>query len=443
MNKRKLHKKIIMFCFNLFFITILFVTGAHMNHGLNNSHSVGLDNVKSAMPEARIVDEHGELCRADDGFMCLIVRDGYERVVYNISNPRGITGFTDYKLANFEQRVIAVYDTSIDVEVISHLEVDTRSGFPVNQDDLPLDIKNQFLKPESSIQSDAPEIIAKANELVQEAKLQAEAVENILTWVRAHITYDSNAPGNDALSVFINRRAVCAGFSRLSVALLRAAGIPSRYARGCATPLGYVTGEGGGWHAWIEVYYPDVGWIPMEPQVSANFIYPRVIMHGFDQCGKSGTIINDIDYEDNTFTLYNMNTPYGNSVSFSMWSASIPAWERHPLSINPKEVVVMLPISDPIKDIKLSVEHQGCFYYTYWQTMITAEWLSPSEIYGDGNKTVTLTVDASNMSLGSYETEILIYDSWQSSDSEALQVIPVKLLLVETVHNVYAPLIFR
>jgi len=97
--------------------------------------------------------------------------------------------------------------------------------------------------------------------------------------------------------VFLNRRAICDGFSRLSVALLRAAGIPSRYALGCATPLGYITGEGGGWHAWVEVYYPDVGWISMEPQTSANFIYSEVIMHGFDQCGESGTIIKDIKHQ--------------------------------------------------------------------------------------------------------------------------------------------------
>lgn len=427
----------------LLLMTILLVTLVQINYGSLRSHATGTEFSKSVMPEVRPSNDHGEMCRDDDGFMCLFVTTGSERVVFNISNPKGITGFTNYKLANFEQRVIAVYDTSIDVEVISHLEVDTRSGFPVNPDDLPSDIKNQYLKPETSIQSDAPEIITKANELVQEAKLQAEAVENILTWVRAHITYDSNAPGNDALSVFFNKRAVCAGFSRLSVALLRAAGIPSRYARGCATPLGYLTGEGGGWHAWIEVYYPDVGWIPMEPQATANFIFPEVFAHGFDQCGKSGTIIKDIDWENDTHHLYSINTPHGNTVRTSMESASIPAWERHPLTIHPKDSVIMLPITNPQRDIKLIVEHQGCFWYTLWQMMIDAEWLSPREIYGDGDEIVTLSIDASNMSLGTYETEISIYDPFQPLGSEAIKVIPIKLLLVETVHNVYAPLIMR
>lgn len=436
-----------MFCLSFLFTAIILVVSAQIDYGALDAVSTEMDFSNTGMPEARFRDDNGGLCRSDEGFMCLVVVNGYDRLVYNISNPKGITGFTDYEIANFEQRVIAIHDTSIDVEVISHFEVDTRSGFPVNHNELPSDIKNQYLKPETSIQSDAPEIMAKANELVQEARLQAEAVENILAWVRAHIAYDYDAPGNDALSVLVNRRATCSGFSWLSVALLRAAGIPSRYVRGCATPLGYITGEGGGWHAWVEVYYPDVGWISMEPQLSANFIYSEVIMHGFDQCGESGTFIIDIGGELDKNIQYTINTPFGNSISGYMLSASIPAWERHTFSVYPKEYVVMLPISDPTRVITLKVKDQSCMtVQNYWHMVIDAEWLSPREINGGGDEIVTLSVDASNMALGTYETEIIVYNynMWfGGDDAEVLRTITIKLLLVETVHNVYAPLIFR
>ena len=436
-----------MFCLSFLFMAIILVASAQIDYGALDAVSTEMAFSNTGMPEARFRDDNGGMCRSDEGFMCLFVVNGYDRLVYNISNPKGITGFNDYKIANFEQRVIAVYDTSIDVEVISYFEVDTRSGFPVNHNDLPSDIKNQYLKPETSIQSDAPEIMAKANNLVQGAKLQAEAVENILAWVRAHITYDFDAPGNDALSVFLNRRAICDGFSRLSVALLRAAGIPSRYALGCATPLGYITGEGGGWHAWVEVYYPDVGWISMEPQTSANFIYSEVIMHGFDQCGESGTIIKDIAGELDSNIQYTINTPFGNSIRAFMLSASIPAWERHTFFVHPKEDVVMLPISNPTGVITLKVKDQSCMtVQNYWHMVIDAEWLSPSEIIGDGDQNVTLSVDASNLALGTYETEIIVtnYNMWfGGNDSEVMRTITIKLLLVETVHNVYAPLIIR
>jgi hypothetical protein len=37
---------------------------------------------------------------------------------------------------------------------------------------------------------------------------------------------------------------------------------------------GYVAGEGGdaGFHRWIEVYYPDVGWVFSDPRVSHHYV---------------------------------------------------------------------------------------------------------------------------------------------------------------------------
>jgi hypothetical protein len=68
-------------------------------------------------------------------------------------------------------------------------------------------------------------------------------------------------PDGDASSVYRNRQGACAGFSALTVALLRAAGIPARYHVGCALWV-----EGGSWQAWIEPYFADVGWVASDPQ---------------------------------------------------------------------------------------------------------------------------------------------------------------------------------
>ncbi len=99
---------------------------------------------------------------------------------------------------------------------------------------LPDDVRGYLLPQPGWIQSDDPLIVAKAQELVDGAIRQVEAVDAIAAWVRGNIAYDYtfSLPA-DASSVFRNRSGVCAGFSTLTVALLRAAGIPARYHSGC------------------------------------------------------------------------------------------------------------------------------------------------------------------------------------------------------------------
>lgn len=65
-------------------------------------------------------------CSTVDGLMCINVITSTARTVYNISNPAGITGFEEYHLVNFDQRLLASSPTSIDVQIVSEAFVDTR-----------------------------------------------------------------------------------------------------------------------------------------------------------------------------------------------------------------------------------------------------------------------------------------------------------------------------
>ena len=64
-----------------------------------------------------------------------------------------------------------------------------------------------------------------------------------------------------------SRQGYCVHFATAATALLRAMGIPARYAEGYAVPAGEE-----GWvdvpdfnaHAWVEVYFGGAGWIPFE-----------------------------------------------------------------------------------------------------------------------------------------------------------------------------------
>jgi hypothetical protein len=81
------------------------------------------------------------------------------------------------------------------------------------------------------------------------------------------------------------------GYSNLAVALLRAAGIPARVAHGYLPP-GYEWGfskeywgvkvNDGGFHAYLEIYYPDAGWVFSDAEHSHNFVDPFHIILRLD-----------------------------------------------------------------------------------------------------------------------------------------------------------------
>jgi transglutaminase-like putative cysteine protease len=57
----------------------------------------------------------------------------------------------------------------------------------------------------------------------------------------------------------------CTEYASLMIALCRASGIPARYVEGLAV-LGEKTKESARTeHAWLEVYLPGSGWVPMDP----------------------------------------------------------------------------------------------------------------------------------------------------------------------------------
>ena len=103
-----------------------------------------------------------------------------------------------------------------------------------------------------------------------------EKVDKISAWVRQAARYDAAPgtvpPGEDYVEYFLteNKKGYCMHFASAGVLLLRAAGVPARYAEG------YVVNEGnfdaGGWasvpdsqaHAWAEVYVPFLGFLPVE-----------------------------------------------------------------------------------------------------------------------------------------------------------------------------------
>lgn len=168
----------------------------------------------------------------------------------------------------------------------------TATPFPLPH---PPEREREFLKSSKLTQSDASQITNLARELTANATTQLQAVNAILAYVADAITYQYNPKQYDALFGLTTGNGNCQNFAHLAVALLRASGIPARVVIGQSLkntwkiPIdkrgsSLVQGMGEGLHAWIEVYYPNLGWLPCDPQQSRFFTSTRHIKfgHGID-----------------------------------------------------------------------------------------------------------------------------------------------------------------
>ncbi len=156
--------------------------------------------------------------------------------------------------------------------------VESRTGFPMGS--VPPEAA-RFLRSTPMVQANDARIQDLARRLTAGAASARGAVEAILDHVVDHLEYRYDPPAHDAVSALDRRLANCQGYAHLSMALLRAAGIPARATVGISLskgwrvqrPDGTVTFKmGQGRHAWIEVFYPDIGWIPYDPQTSHLFV---------------------------------------------------------------------------------------------------------------------------------------------------------------------------
>lgn len=112
------------------------------------------------------------------------------------------------------------------------------------------------------------EIIAKAQELTANCTNDMEKIKAIYEWICTNFAYDYEAIRNNDYGlqnnagwVFVNKRAVCGGFSSLATTMYRAAGIPCIELQGESSSTG-ILDDGAedellGNHSWNIVYYND------------------------------------------------------------------------------------------------------------------------------------------------------------------------------------------
>ena len=184
---------------------------------------------------------------------------------------RGSPAFIDVRLS-----ATAVNTTGLET-------IETKAPFP------PAAVAQEYgdyASATEQVQSGHPRIRALAEELTRGVSTEFDAVQRVVSWVVDHVTYVNPPQKYDALYSLESGKGNCQNFSHLSAALLRAVGIPVRIVNGMtlnrpfdvAWQQGVMTFKmGQGRHSWIEVWFPDLGWVPFDPQSSELFVSSRFL----------------------------------------------------------------------------------------------------------------------------------------------------------------------
>ncbi|HKV05910.1 MAG TPA: DUF3488 and transglutaminase-like domain-containing protein [Candidatus Acidoferrales bacterium] len=125
-----------------------------------------------------------------------------------------------------------------------------------------------------------PRIVKLAEDTTARASNEYDKAVSIVQYLDSHYGYTldlSGPPADDPLAyfLFVRRAGHCEYFASAMTVMLRAVGVPARYATGFLpgeyNDLGgdYIIRESDA-HSWVEVYFPNYGWITFDPTPPAS-----------------------------------------------------------------------------------------------------------------------------------------------------------------------------
>lgn len=136
-----------------------------------------------------------------------------------------------------------------------------------------------FLLPEDYVESDSPEIIELANNIVFGLDTEYEKTLAIHDWVASNIAYDTEAYFNNnvhtysALETVRGKKAVCNGYANLTAALNRSVGIRTKIVSGTAWTNKDILSKKTENHAWNETLI-DGKWLIQDTTWDSGGIQP-------------------------------------------------------------------------------------------------------------------------------------------------------------------------
>lgn len=136
---------------------------------------------------------------------------------------------------------------------------DLNSAYRAGGFDLGTD-QDLYLVNETYIDKDSSLVMAEASKLTGRNRL--ETVRKIYDYVLKTLSYGGFNPGQIGAEKALEQKSGdCTEYSDLMTALCRAKDIPARVVDGYITSYGNDTPK----HNWVEVYFPEYGWVPFDP----------------------------------------------------------------------------------------------------------------------------------------------------------------------------------
>lgn len=175
---------------------------------------------------------------------------GVDRVVVRLKHNKPELGWPD--LENEYQKILESAD---ELRVVELNRVPLRD-YPEGK--LTAEEQQPYIEANTYINVDDPEIKRIAAEVAGREKNNFQKALKLRDWVSRNLAFDPGFVFAPASEVMRAKKATCAGYAALLAALLRAAGIPSRYLMGMV----YANGIWGG-HAWVEAWIGG-RWVPLD-----------------------------------------------------------------------------------------------------------------------------------------------------------------------------------
>jgi len=135
--------------------------------------------------------------------------------------------------------------------------------------DIPRKIRQKYLQNHEKYQLEHPYIVSALREAIGDETKPYWIARKIFNYLIDNMYYELSGGWNTAPTVLKRGNGSCSEYSFVYIAMCRAAGLPARYV-GSLVVRGDDASLDDVFHRWVEVYFPNYGWIPVDPSGGDN-----------------------------------------------------------------------------------------------------------------------------------------------------------------------------
>lgn len=204
----------------------------------------------------------------NDGYVMAKYAGTLSKIKVQVTNPAGVT--QTYNLnanGNYESYPLTGGNGTYTIVILEYVVLpDGRAGYSkANTGTFNVTLSSAlapFLRPSNYVPySLGDSAVTKSSQLCGGAKTDLEKVDRVYSWLVENVVYDKAFASSiieggyvaDTEKVINQKKGICLDYAGTMAAMLRSQNIPTQVISGDTS--------GGGFHAWVNVYIKDVGWV--------------------------------------------------------------------------------------------------------------------------------------------------------------------------------------